>query len=183
MSTAEKKVLRRALIDRRRALGESYRSKASVALCDKLLAHPLWQAARTVFAYCPVGDEPQLTPLWEAALKEGKTLCFPRCEGKEMRFCAVGSLLQLSEGAYGIPAPPFELPSVSPDAHTLCIVPALSADARGVRIGYGGGFYDRFLQKNPALITVCCLYHEMLSPDFLTREAHDVPVTYVITER
>ncbi len=180
---SEKRELRRALLLRRAALSREYRLRASRAIAEKIMASDLWQKARTVLAYFPVGEELFLVPLWERALAEGKRVAFPRCENGEMRFVAVTSLVELTEDAYRIPAPPEEGETVETFEATLAVVPALSADREGFRLGYGGGYYDRFLQKHPEVVTLCAIYDELFSPVPLIREPFDVPVQAVLTEK
>ena len=97
-----------------------------------------------------------------------------------MTFHFVSDLSELTTGNYGIPEPPAENPCYSGES-ALCVVPALSYDRLGHRIGYGGGYYDRFLST---FTGESCgfVYRELLAPA-LPREPHDMAVSYIITEK
>lgn len=179
----EKQKLRRALLQKRRALSVDYRHAASAAMVETIASLSAWKRARLILAYFPVGEEVDLVSLWERALAEGKQLAFPRCENSEMHFILVSSLSELEEDAYRIPAPPKDGERVGEFEDALCIVPALSVDSAFYRMGYGGGYYDRFLGKYPEVKTLCALYEEMVSKEDLVREQTDVPVCMIVTEQ
>ena len=91
------------------------------------------------------------------------------------------SLDELKSGAYGIPEPSSGAPEIPPDGISLVIVPALSCDRNGYRLGYGGGYYDRFLARTRAVAAALCA--ESRLTDELPREPFDLPCNYIITER
>ena len=91
------------------------------------------------------------------------------------------SLDELQSGAYGIPEPSSGAPEIPPDEISLVIVPALSCDRNGYRLGYGGGYYDRFLARTHAAAAALCA--ESRLTDVLPREPFDLPCNYIITER
>ena len=124
-----------------------------------------------------------LLPLAEQALRLGKRIAFPLCHPKthKMTFHAVDTLGELTVGAYGIPEPDHHLPTVTANARTLCIVPALSFDRFGYRLVYGGGYYDRFLSEF-AGISVGLVY-EALCVEELPRDRYDERVDLIITEK
>lgn len=176
-----KKEQRRFLLARRKALSEQYRKEASERICRHVAKSDAWQKADTVFAYCPVGEEVDLTALWECALGQGRRIAFPRCVNGEMVFLQVQSLSELVPDAYGIPAPKAFAQEVLPTLDTLCIVPALSVDEKGYRMGYGGGYYDRFLAKHETLFTLCAVYAQMQVGD-VCREECDRRVKAFVNE-
>lgn len=141
----DKATLRRELLSRRQALSEPRRRAAEDAILQRLLSRPEWKRSRTVALYYPVRGEVSLLGLFEHA--EGRVLLLPRVEGSELSFCRVNSLQELVPGAYGIPSPPCEAASWSPQDIDLFIVPGVGYSERGHRIGYGGGYYDRVLAK------------------------------------
>ena len=102
----------------------------------------------------------------------------PRCKGKEMRFFRIADFSELKAGAFGIPEP---TGSEEPDnfSASLCIVPALSFDENGYRMGYGGGYYDRFLRGYDGISVGIC-YDDFLGE--IPREEHDLPVDILVTE-
>ncbi len=152
-------------------------------LCDALWQHPRLQAAELILGFYPVSGEPDLRPLYEAALAAGKTVAFPISHKgtRTMTFCAVDALSDLVPGAYGIPEPTDPSRAVTVTETTLCLVPGLAFDRQGHRLGYGGGYYDRFLQKFPGH-TLAPTY-EVLRTSALPLEETDHPVKEIVTER
>ena len=126
---------RRAKADRLPALGD--------AMCRALTALPVWQAAPAVFAFASLPDEPDTLPLLRAALAAGKRLYLPRVADRVLETVPVQDLAGLVPGAYGICEPAGPAEALPPG--TLALVPCLAMDAHGVRLGRGGGYYDRFL--------------------------------------
>lgn len=178
----DKQEIRRAFLARRRALSPSYRQAASGEMCRILEALPAFRKAPLVLGYCAVKEEVDLTPLWVCALQQGKRVAFPRCVGRKIRFSCVNSLSDLVIAEYGIPAPPADADVLEDFSEAFVVTPALTADENGTRLGYGGGFYDRFLADNTVRDTLCPVYAELFSQTPLLREAFDVPVSTVITE-
>ena len=179
----EKRVLRKELLLLRRDLGEEYRRSASRAIVERIAESDVWQTARVILAYSPVGEELFLNPLWERALAEGKSVAFPRCEEGEMRFLCVSSLSELKEDAYRIPAPPKAGREVRSFEEALAVVPALAVDSEGFRLGYGGGYYDRFLKTHPEVFSLCAVYDLHFLSTLLPREPFDVPVRQIVSEK
>ena len=147
LASAKKALLRRELRAIRNALGAEYRRNAEEKMISSLLSLPQFQNAKTVLTFYPVGSEPAILPIAEAALTLGKRVAFPLChpEGPFMTFHSVDSLDALTNGSYGIPEPDGISPAVSELEDAICIVPALAFDENGYRLGYGKGYYDRFL--------------------------------------
>lgn len=133
--------LRRTLLQVRRSLPVEVWQEKSAQLCAHLQASPLFTQAQTVLAYCSFRQEPDLSPLFS----DHHTWGFPRCVGSTLIWHRwhPGSSYRLQVGAYGILEPPPEAPRISPAEVDLLLVPAVAGDARGYRLGYGGGFYDR----------------------------------------
>lgn len=119
-------------------------------MCDRLFSGPEWRQAGTILCFVPLPTEPDISPALDRALAEGKTLAVPRVLGQgRMEWVRLDSLDNLRPATYGIREPvsgtvldPAVLP---PD--TLALVPCLAADRQGVRLGRGGGYYDRFLAQ------------------------------------
>ncbi len=125
------------------------------AVCAKILAMPAYQNARTVMAYAALRGEVPLTGVLEDVLRTGRTLLMPRCEGPGiMRARRVRKLDELVPGAYGILEPGEDCPAE--EQMDLVLVPGLAFDRRGGRIGYGGGYYDRFLDGRKAVSVGIC---------------------------
>ena len=93
----------------------------------------------------------------------------------------VKDLSELKPAMLGIPAPPDTAPIIKPEELELIIVPAFRYDKAGYRIGYGGGYYDRYLSGLPAF-TAGIARKRLMKDDLLPVEAHDIPVNCVVTE-
>lgn len=179
----EKKELRRHLRALRRSLSVEDRHAWDRALCERMITLPCYEKAKTILAYSPIADEPNLLPVVTHALAFGKTVAFPVCapETCTMAFRAVHSLDELAVGAYGI-CEPTEICTTVTDFHdALCLVPALAFDRRGFRIGYGKGYYDRFLATH-TVDTLGATYSALIV-DSLPCEPTDRAVSTLLTER
>ena len=142
--------LRQTMLAKRRALEPDARRAASAAAQNALLRSQAWRAARTVFLYCATRNETDTDMLLSAALREGKILLLPKCDPARpgvMRAAPCLALERLVPGKFGILEPADlddgetrDIPE--PD---LIVVPGVAFDRFGGRLGYGGGYYDRFI--------------------------------------
>lgn len=151
------------------------------AILAALTSLPVYRTAAVIFAYVSVGHEPDTRALIYESLAAGKQVCVPFCFAKGiMEAREIKALDDLQNGKYGIPEPGGNCPIVPPGQIDLVVAPCVCADREGYRLGYGGGFYDRWLEKSRARTSVLC-YAEMVV-DAVPREAHDISVEMVITE-
>lgn len=186
MDTAalEKQRLREERLAAREALSEQERSVLDNRITQKLLATSEYAEATTVLTYVSVSSEVSTRMFIECALRDGKTVAVPRClPGHCLEFVAIASLEQLVAAPFNLLEPAKELPAVTEDQknNSICIVPALLVDTKGYRLGYGAGFYDRFLSTYPGK-KICLAYQQSLSRTTLPHTAFDVAVDVVITE-
>lgn len=186
MDTAalEKQRLREERLAAREALSEQERSVLDDRITQKLLATSEYVEATTVLTYVSVSSEVSTRMIIESALRDGKTVAVPRClPGHCLEFVAIASLEQLVAAPFNLLEPAKELPAVTEDQknNSICIVPALLVDTKGYRLGYGAGFYDRFLSTYPGK-KICLAYQQNLSQTMLPHTASDVAVDVVITE-
>lgn len=186
MDTAalEKQRLREERLAAREALSEQERSVLDDRITQKLLAISEYVEATTVLTYVSVSSEVSTRMFIESVLRDGKTVAVPRClPGHCLEFVAITSLDQLIAAPFGLLEPPKELPALTEEQMdaSICIVPALLIDTKGYRLGYGAGFYDRFLSTYPGK-KICLAYQQNLSRTTLPHTAFDVAVDLVITE-
>lgn len=180
----EKQRLREERLAAREALSEQERSVLDDRITQKLLATSEYAEATTVLTYVSVSSEVSTKMFIECALRDGKTVAVPRClPGHCLEFVAITSLEQLVAAPFNLLEPAKELPAVTEDQknNSICIVPALLVDTKGYRLGYGAGFYDRFLSTYPVK-KICLAYQQNLSQEMLPHTAFDVAVDMVITE-
>ena len=131
--------LRKKLRERRGAIPADQKKQYDRAIVDHVMRSELFQRASMVLLYAPVGSEVSLTELRRLCRDMGKPVAFPRCDvqTETMQFYIVRPEDKLRKnGAYAIPEPLADAPLCTPDEHALCIVPALSFDLFGNRIGY-----------------------------------------------
>lgn len=167
---------------RRQILTERKPQAAEAAQClhDKLFALPQVQAAHTLFCYCSVPGEADTRAIIDTAWQMGKRVCMPLCRNKTMLTACVSEWSELcSTGAFEIPEPSNEALQLLHTDIDVSIVPGLAFDREGYRLGYGGGYYDKFLAQGGFSIGLCRA--EWLL-DTLPREAHDIPVSLVLTD-
>ena len=144
------------------------------------LALPQVEAADTVMLFCGVGRELDTLPILEELLKRGKRVVYPVClPGRQMETRAVSHAEELVPGRFGIPAPDEGCPIVPKEEIGVVLVPCLMCDRAGYRLGYGGGYYDRWLVGYEGF-TVCICPRERLT-DELPRDGFDIPVQLVLS--
>ncbi|MFT9078554.1 5-formyltetrahydrofolate cyclo-ligase [Ethanoligenens sp.] len=176
----KKQALRESLQTRRMALTQARREQMDAAIRQQVISLPEYRSCDTLFSYVSVREEVDTHALIRTALRDGKRVAVPRCEGKRMVFYAIGSLDELRPARFGLLEPPGGV-RVLPDVHSLCLVPGLSFDQSGARIGYGGGFYDRFLPDFPGVSVGLC-YSMLISDTLLPTEAHDCRMSVVVSD-
>lgn len=142
--------LRNEYLAKRRAISDEERLARDTEICHFILSSASFRYASTVLAYYPRAYEIDIRPALEQALALGKRVALPRCEAEHrMQYHYVSTLDGLAPGSYGILEPDADAPlfEESHAASSLCLVPGVVFDAHGYRIGYGGGYYDRFLHN------------------------------------
>ena len=180
--TEEKQQLRRTMRALESGLSARYKEESSRAIAGHLLAMPEYQEAGTVFCFVGTDREIDTRPILEDILAAGKRLCVPLCTGKGiMELRQVTDLRQLVPGAYGILEPPADAPIVAVDEVDFAVMPCLTCNRLGQRLGRGGGYYDRFLSHYRGGTVLLC--QENLIREEIPLEPHDYPVPWVLTER
>lgn len=174
----DKKALRKEIREKKRAMTEQQIVEASRRLGELFAATEQYRNAKTVYGYMPYNQEVRTVPILERALADGKRVAVPKVYGDEMRFIYMTDLTCVEKSDMGIPEPVADEP-VADDPTALVLMPGLAFDAQGHRIGYGGGFYDKFLAAEPNHPTVALCYGFQLLPSLETEE-FDIPVDCVL---
>ena len=174
----DKTELRRQIRARKRAMTEAEINEKSRRLGELFAASALYQAAETIYGYLPYNQEVRTVPMLEQALRDGKRVAVPKVVGDEMVFIYMDDLSKTEKGYAGIPEP-VENGPVADDPRALVLMPGLAFDPQGHRIGYGGGFYDRFLASEPEHPTLALCYDFQMLPHLET-ESFDIPVDCVL---
>lgn len=181
MLISEKKKLRKLYSSVRNGLSDSERYDFNSRIFAKLINSCEYINASKILIYVSVGSEVNTREIIDYSLEIGKTVAVPLCVEKRMDFCVIDSSSELISGVFGIPTIKEENKCILNDfENALCIVPALSFDVFGNRLGYGGGYYDRFLSdKNIYSIGMC---FERCMSNVLPFEEYDIKIDCILTE-
>lgn len=174
----DKKQLRSEIREKKRAMTQQQIDAASARLGKLFAESEMYLSAKTIYGYLPYNQEVRTVPMLERALRDGKRVAVPKVFGNEMRFIYITDFSQVEKGYAGIPEPVADGP-VADDPTALVLMPGLAFDKEGHRIGYGGGFYDRFLAAEPGHPTIALCYDFQLLPKLETEE-FDIPVDCVL---
>ena len=170
--------LRKTVRARKRAMTEEQIQEKSEALTRLFLQSEEYRNARSIYGYLPYNQEVRTMPLLEQALRDGKRVAVPKCYGDEMRFIWMEDLSLVEKGYAGIPEPIADGP-VADDETALVLMPGMAFDKEGHRIGYGGGFYDKFLAREGSHPTLALCY-DFQVVSHLETEEFDIPVDKVL---
>ena len=173
-----KQELRRTIREKKRAMCPEEIEQRSAKLAELFLQSEAYRNAKTIYGYLPYNQEVRTVPMLEQALKDGKRVAVPKCYGDEMKFIYMDDLSKVEKGYANIPEPIADEP-VADDKTALVLMPGLAFDPQGHRIGYGGGFYDKFLSQEPGHPTLALCYEFQMLPHLETEE-FDIPVDCVL---
>lgn len=174
----DKQALRKKIREQKRAMTEEEIVAASQRLGELFAASEAYKAAKTIYGYLPYNQEVRTVPMLQRALADGKRVAVPKCYGDEMRFIYLEDLSQVEKGYCGIPEPIADEP-VANDPTALVLMPGLAFTKAGDRMGYGGGFYDKFLASEPNHPTLALCYAFQMVEEIPTEE-YDIPVDTVL---
>lgn len=178
-----KSKMRQEIKEQRKNLTCDERERCDSKICERLRQLWLYRESKTVFTYVSLADETDTKKFIERALEDGKRVVVPRCiKGtRNMEFCVINSLNDLEEGAFGVLEPKVECEVYKDYSDGFCIVPALAFDRKGYRLGYGKGYYDRFLADFCGKTVGIC-YNRFVVPE-IPRGKYDKSVDLIITEK
>jgi 5-formyltetrahydrofolate cyclo-ligase len=174
-------------------------------IAELLLGSDAYRSAKTIFTYVSVGAETDTRSLIGHIFADKKTVCVPRTSGrgKAARMDAVPltpdryrAMIKTGCGAFGIPEPPGDLPAMAKERPDIIIVPSLAVDVHGFRLGYGGGYYDRYIEEvretdkactkntmGKCRLIIAIQRSAFVTEQTLPHEPHDQRVNAVLTER
>ena len=181
----EKKQLRQQLLEKRRRLSAAQREQCSAQACRHLLACERVMEGEVIMAFYPFGDEVDILPFIEEALHRGKEIWLPRTipDKRELVPYRYTGKQMLKQGPYGIWEPdPEKAQTVDADRVDTILVPGVGFDRQGGRIGYGAGYYDRFLAglgHRPYLLGVGFSVQVV---ERVPMEPHDMLLDAILTE-
>lgn len=176
-----KRVLRKRIKKKIANLPDEYCRRADEQICRYAVSLPEFEEAGTVFCYVGTAEEIDTGFILKKALEEGKRLGVPRCVSKGiMKVYEIRSLDELEEGHYGIMEPGEGCRCIEPEEIELAFVPCLTCSRDGMRLGYGGGYYDRYLEQTQCVKVVLC--RKKLMEEDIPTEEHDKKMDIVISE-
>lgn len=180
--TDKKSFRRRVLSDRRAYPAERIR-ECSRLIAERVLGSEEYKKADTLLCFVPTEIEVDTRPIIDRAFADGKKVAVPRCfSGRpEMAFYLISGYDDLEAGAYGILEPKESCPECTEHSDALCITPALCCGRDGGRMGFGRGYYDRFLAKFGG--TVCAVVFGDFLFESVPTEPTDVPMDMIVTEK
>jgi len=175
----KKNQLRRECKHRRAAIAVEIRRQASLKICEHLKNWDVFQESKTILTYMPMRSEIDLTPLLEQY--PSKNWAIPRILPKGQMIFRAHDPSKLILHTYGMWEPTSDCRAIPPEDIQLVLVPGLAFDREGWRLGYGGGYYDRFLSQHPGRF-VGVTVHALLI-DQVPHAVHDIPMAFVFTEK
>ncbi len=180
----DKKSLRKIFQEKRDSLSEAEIYQRSSIICNRLFDMDVYRTSQKIFTYINYKSEFVSSIIIDRALSDKKTVAVPVMSGNahEMFFIEIKNLNELSKNKFGILEPKLIFDKIiKPDFKTIIIVPALAFDKKGFRLGYGGGFYDKYLSENESFLTVGCAFDFQII-DEIIHNKFDIPVDLILSE-
>lgn len=176
----EKRILRKHFLALREGMPFEEAEEKSRRILSRLTAHPLYRDCSCLYTYADVRNEVRTGPLIRRALAEGRSVAVPRTEGTRMTFRYITDPKELVPGRFGILEPDSACEEADAE-DALFILPGVAFDEKGGRLGYGGGFYDRYLADHPTHPCAALAYDFQITKELPT-EPFDLRVPRIFTE-
>ena len=177
--------LRTQYLAKRKAIPADKKKELDAAICRRLAATVSFRFADTVMLYSALPSEIDMTEIINLALSQGKRVLLPRCipDTPLMNFHEVKSVTELTKGSFSIMEPSEDAPVCVPTEadKAICIIPGVLFDPNGHRVGYGKGYYDRYLSDKPVQ-KIGVVYDDFILHD-LPHGRYDLSVDLIITEK
>ena len=175
-----KKAIRQEFVEIRKKIKD--KNKKSLKICQKLLARADIKTANNIALYYPLEDEVNIVPLINELINSGLNIYLPRIDKDKLRFYLFTSYDELTENRIGIKEPAPDPNNEYKGKFDLMIIPGIAFDKDNYRLGYGGGYYDRYLEKHHPGLTIGLTFKELkLKESFEFIESYDQKVDLVIT--
>lgn len=180
-----KKSIRDHILDKRSNLGEIYHKLYSETIINKLYDTSFYKDAEVIMTFISFGDEVNTHDFIKKSLSDGKKIVVPITfpKTREIKASEIHGFDELEIGYHNILTPKNEfIRFINPEDIDLAIIPGVAFDRDGYRVGYGGGYYDRFLSKYPNIKKLGIAFDLQLI-DKVPKEDFDIPVEYLLTEK
>lgn len=183
MDLKNKKDIRRFVLEKRDKLEPDTKVELDKKIFSELINSEAYKNASVIFVFVSFKSEVDTHEIIKQALKDSKTICVPRINAKEreMEIFKINSLEELKEGYYGILEPGEDCPAVNGNNIDIVLMPGAAFDRQGGRIGYGGGFYDRFLSRMNKKVDKIALAYDFQILDRVPMDEFDVRVDGIVT--
>ncbi len=179
----DKKILRKRLLEKRKSLDKTEKAKWDKIISEKIINSDYWQKAEQVLVFSSTDDEFDTKHIIECCKAQSKEIFYPLCTDRNgnMEFFKVDSADDLVLGMYNIFEPKSTCEKYIQKEDDLVIVPCLSADRKKNRIGYGKGYYDRFLKDfNGVSVSPC---YDILLEDEIPTDKYDMKINIIVTDK
>lgn len=187
MKDSNKSAIRERILRTRDNLSEAEREEKSAKIAARVLELSQFRAARSLLFYASFRSEVETEDLIRRSLKMGKTVALPlaNSERRELEIRKIADVfVDLGIGAYGIKEPlPEKTETLPLEQIDLAIVPGVAFDKEGHRLGWGAGYYDRFLRSLPVGVPLIALAFDLQVVDSIPAQPHDVAVDKIVTEK
>ncbi len=178
----EKNALRRTFSSRRAAIEDTYHREASEKIADIFFESEIYKNAETVLLYLSINREVRTRAMVDRILSDGKRLALPVCfDNGHMTFRYITDKNQLVKGKFSAPEPCEKCEEYKGNTPTVCVIPALAFDRHGYRLGYGKGYYDRYLSRFNT-VRIGFSFEELFVEE-LPHGRYDAACDAVITEK
>ena len=183
MNKEEKKILRNKILIIRNSLDKEVKEAMDDKIYNKLITSDLYIKAKNIFIYLSFGSEIQTNNIITKALRDGKEVYIPKVykKNKLMKAVRLKSFDDLKENSMGILEPIDDSNYIDKREIDLILVPGVVFDLNGNRIGYGGGYYDRYLQDIKEIRNKVVLAYDLQIVDSINPDIHDIAFDYIIT--
>jgi len=174
----EKTSLRKVLLERRDTTSYDFIKLASEKIHNRLKQVEIFRSAKKIACYYPVGSEVLTQDIMQELLGDGKEISLPKVFGDNLSFRKIGGLEDLEKGAFGIMEPKDNCPEITET--DIVLVPTVGITKNGMRLGYGHGYYDRFLLESDAK-SISLTYSKQIVKSVPFSEK-DVKIDWIVTE-
>ena len=178
----QKSAIRQQMKAKRLQMPEHQKLEYEKKIFINITSSEIYQSAQLLFTYVSTEREVDTRQIIMDALSAGKRVAVPRIlpQTEQMEFCLIDGLQELTVGAMGILEPKQGIQIATDFHNSICLVPALCFDKKGHRLGYGKGYYDRFLNEYSAKTVGLCFSSNLL--DAVPQDEFDISVKIIVTE-
>ena len=177
----QKKAIRKEILAKRKLLTEESIKESSGKILENLVQLPCYREAETLYIFVGCRGEVDTVPIMRRARQDGKRTAVPKVLGDVMAFYYIDSEDELAPGCMNIPEPAGDPEREAKEEDALLVLPGLAFTKEGGRLGFGGGYYDRFQAAHPHLSRAAVTFSWEIVPE-LPSDEYDIPVPIIVTE-